>query len=172
MWSAAPLVLLSRLHPTLSCDALAFLLPAPFSAAAGRARMDAKAPLLPLKKFAEPAADDGPLATERAMGCVPVVLRAVGAGHGGGVASAVVALDPECAELPLLAGSDALGGGGGGAPLLPPAIAAEVAAAADGGGSGGGGGGSAAQLRAQVAQWEKINTELFALAAGAALAET
>ena len=104
------------------------------------------------------------------MGCVPVVLRAVG-GHGGGVPSAVVALDPECAELPLLAGSDALGGGGG-APLLPPAIAAEVAAAADGGASGGGGGGSAAQLRAQVAQWEKINTELFALAAGAALAET
>ena len=151
MWSAAPLVLLSRLHPTLSCDALAFL--------------------LPLKKFAEPAADDGPLATERAMGCVPVVLRAVGAG-GGGVASAVVALDPECAELPLLAGSDVIGGGGGGAPLLPPAIAAEVAAAADGGASGGGGGGSAAQLRAQVAQWEKINTELFALAAGAALAET
>ena len=171
MWSAAPLVLLSRLHPTLSCDALAFLLPAPATAAAGRARMDAKAPLLPLKKFAEPAADDGPLATERAMGCVPVVLRAVGAGHGGGVPSAVVALDPECAELPLLAGSDALGGGGG-APLLPPAIAAEVAAAADGGASGGGGGGSAAQLRAQVAQWEKINTELFALAAGAALAET
>ena len=171
MWSAAPLVLLSRLHPTLSCDALAFLLPAPATAFAGRARMDAKAPLLPLKKFAEPAADDGPLATERAMGCVPVVLRAVG-GHGGGVASAVVALDPECAELPLLAGSDALGAVGGGAPLLPPAIAAEVAAAADGGASGGGGGGSAAQLRAQVAQWEKINTELFALAAGAALAET
>ena len=126
---------------------------------------DAKAPPA-AQEIRGAAADDGPLATERAMGCVPVVLRAVGAG-GGGVASAVVALDPECAELPLLAGSDTLGGGGAAAPLLPPAIAAEVAAA-DGGASGGGGG-SAAAAGAGGAVGEDQHG-LFALAAGAALA--
>jgi pre-rRNA-processing protein IPI3 len=146
VWQAGTLALLSRQKTTLRFDALLFVAP---PAALPEAASDRRAPtpFAPFKKFVLPPSDEtaaSGMANLSALGCVMVHLRS----------AAEEELPASGGELPLLRDYEW-------AECMDEGEAFPVAGA---GFDGGEGGMSDAEMRAQLAHWQKLNARLQALA--------